>query len=1173
MLKPALRRIARLCKPLIPPSRTSWDLPYLCSYSLSKNRTPQTDAFAFGKAGWQRNALSTTATEHQDEALLSPNEDPKLPTDAKGQDSIDNSPESNRNESTVTYVNDWETAGDPKDNQAVEEVNAAKPPCKITTRTNNSNLVETHVPANISCSGISSDKDDVLPSIVRQLGSLQAKMMELEDDLRKAEATSRTNLRYLDSDFRRNKVISIRRADDLQDRVGKLELARNADSRLMQLAQHLKNAVGTLARPVQLYRDAKLTATTKVNENRQWLAMKMMRLGSRIAGEGRPLLDDSTPSANSVSEAQAENIPVYEADRIVPEIIQQLHRNKILPYIKDPYHIYVFDDSVRANKFIDIILSVAGGRGYNNKIRVVGFDTETGHRPTGSPVPGPSTIQIAFAEGLVGVFQVHQMIADSSEAGQTIYRSERFPRSLQELLSSTTVYKVGVGIYNDVSKLHRSYDFRIPHGTVIPLDFLGATVDVVQRSLAGLSEVYCNETLQKSQKGSGYKWDAENIGKAATLYAASDALAGLRIFRAMVQPPSKVISLKTETLTDADMETPAEDEGDVALDLNVNDDPKFDWDAPWTKKSLRAEADLVQDGLLKYLQSYPAGRPRGQTLQWMVENTPRWHDVPDKTSRRLANAVLNTFEEVGYVKTVGKLIHLGPGARWSRSVSSAYVPKLSTTVSKQDKGVGTPPFTQVRESISQEAPGKPSKSSKGENSVAELNTREKGNSEIATTIDSFIDKNAFPILVKMYGQYFESAVSMESLKASLVYEIRLLPSDLKPPPESVDMIVDRIIKHWVNEKQLVSQPHSNSRLLWSMNLRDSDVARLWTGVSELPNYDEIVKGLLSKSRRKVWTRQEMGKWIASFLDDGTSGKLNYKKSFRLKAVLIMRRLRIDGHIQVAEFNKGVVVPDKQDLAYNRSPLPSRKESDRASKPKKEPIAITATSINAAPGTGETIPNEGSTAIAATSLPASTEIGAKQMVLPPVSILSETSASEILERLQRPAIAPANTDPDLGKDPQDRGPPETVESQSSPPSTTGKSAATDHDEESAARGEVDVSAILADGSGKVSKDLAETNITPLGAAQNLAVDLAKDGNGHGSDDDPVRKTEAAAETLSPLGVDKSSQSSSVHGAPLEGTERGKDNLHIEQPAVDVPQEPVSKLAYIRSWDRALASRKS
>ncbi|KAJ3009905.1 hypothetical protein HKX48_007680 [Thoreauomyces humboldtii] len=91
-----------------------------------------------------------------------------------------------------------------------------------------------------------------------------------------------------------------------------------------------------------------------------------------------------------------------EADGLVKDIIASATDAGILPYTRDPIHIYVIDDAQVANKFLDIVSQHSG-----YKLRLIGLDCETANRTKTKSYHGPpSMVQVAFANDLVVIFQV-----------------------------------------------------------------------------------------------------------------------------------------------------------------------------------------------------------------------------------------------------------------------------------------------------------------------------------------------------------------------------------------------------------------------------------------------------------------------------------------------------------------------------------------------------------------------------------------------------------------------------------------------------------------------------------------------------------------------------------------------------------------------------------------------
>ncbi|KAI8913141.1 hypothetical protein DFJ77DRAFT_466941 [Powellomyces hirtus] len=230
---------------------------------------------------------------------------------------------------------------------------------------------------------------------------------------------------------------------------------------------------------------------------------------------------------------------VLPADKLVPRLVKALTREGIKPYTIKPYYIYVMDDPLEATAFMKAIVDGSGRSPYN-KIRVVGVDCETAFRNDAFKNKGPpSMVQIAFADNLVGIFQIYRMCHVDGKIDPF-----RLPAALRNFLESSTYIKTGVGITSDLYSLHKHYNIKFSNiGMTVDTSILADAVASGVRGLAALTAAYCGETLNKYRpSGASYKWDTgpAEIGMNAVLYAANDARASLKVYKHIIRRPSGV---------------------------------------------------------------------------------------------------------------------------------------------------------------------------------------------------------------------------------------------------------------------------------------------------------------------------------------------------------------------------------------------------------------------------------------------------------------------------------------------------------------------------------------------------------------------------------------------------------------------------------------------------------
>ncbi|KAJ3414242.1 hypothetical protein HDV05_006859 [Chytridiales sp. JEL 0842] len=260
------------------------------------------------------------------------------------------------------------------------------------------------------------------------------------------------------------------------------------------------------------------------------------------------------PSSTPAKQQPAED----PATPFLYEIFTRLLKDGIYPLPKNPNviteaYVYALHEEKAANRFLSVIMEVSKREG--DLIKVVGLDVETAKR-VGSDAP--STVQIAFGERLVGIFEVYRMCSSTDANGKVKIVPENFPKSLRMVLENQTFAKVGVGIQHDSLKLNAAYNVKMKH--VIDISAMATLVNCSFRSLTGLYYAYVDKSkLLKKSSSSGHNWDDFNRKPAAVAYAANDAIASLQVFQRMVTRPNlpvKIISPAKEKVT-ADMQFPA----------------------------------------------------------------------------------------------------------------------------------------------------------------------------------------------------------------------------------------------------------------------------------------------------------------------------------------------------------------------------------------------------------------------------------------------------------------------------------------------------------------------------------------------------------------------------------------------------------------------------------------
>lgn len=141
----------------------------------------------------------------------------------------------------------------------------------------------------------------------------------------------------------------------------------------------------------------------------------------------------------------------------MPSIVNDLQEKGLRPAlslsgVQHGLNVYCLASTKNTQAFIDVIYNRLGSNS-NTSLKVIGLDTETDTRRNKTPMAGyPSTIQISFGHGLVGIFQVYTIC---------ITRKQEFPQTLKHLLANRNIVKVGVGLSQDASGLRSALDVEV----------------------------------------------------------------------------------------------------------------------------------------------------------------------------------------------------------------------------------------------------------------------------------------------------------------------------------------------------------------------------------------------------------------------------------------------------------------------------------------------------------------------------------------------------------------------------------------------------------------------------------------------------------------------------------------------------------------------------------------
>ncbi|KAI8619632.1 ribonuclease H-like domain-containing protein [Chytriomyces sp. MP71] len=145
----------------------------------------------------------------------------------------------------------------------------------------------------------------------------------------------------------------------------------------------------------------------------------------------------------------------------------------------------------------------------------------------GHKQPPVSLVQI-YNGSQIGLFRINKLTRDFST---------RLPRAMSEWMENPNVRKVGMNIRGDANKLNR--DFGVHLAEYIELSHLAKEtfpekLNSARPSLKLLTELFLGHTLDKSSDLRCTNWDLKHdLSEELLQYAATDALAGLEVYRAM----------------------------------------------------------------------------------------------------------------------------------------------------------------------------------------------------------------------------------------------------------------------------------------------------------------------------------------------------------------------------------------------------------------------------------------------------------------------------------------------------------------------------------------------------------------------------------------------------------------------------------------------------------------
>lgn len=161
-------------------------------------------------------------------------------------------------------------------------------------------------------------------------------------------------------------------------------------------------------------------------------------------------------------------------------------------------------------------------------IRVLGFDVEWPPVMRSGEYNKVALIQLATSTHVLLVQVAHM---PNARAG-----GERFPASLRDVIQSTRVAKVGVGVYEDLVKVTRDFGLEVGDTAFLELGRIAkGTVQACRYGLVGLTESLVGLAAKKSKKVQMSNWATRLLSREQKTYAAYDALMSLDVYSAMVR--------------------------------------------------------------------------------------------------------------------------------------------------------------------------------------------------------------------------------------------------------------------------------------------------------------------------------------------------------------------------------------------------------------------------------------------------------------------------------------------------------------------------------------------------------------------------------------------------------------------------------------------------------------
>lgn len=297
---------------------------------------------------------------------------------------------------------------------------------------------------------------------------------------------------------------------------------------------------------------------------------------------------------------------------------------------------------------------------------------------------------------------------------------------------------------------------QVPVAAIIDTGHLASAMGLDRRSLEALSYRYCNMVLRKNRPtGTSYKWDttAAEMGRNAVLYAANDAMASLRVYKSMIQPPPGEHSKTPSGNLLAEVAATA-NESSTVNEVYVNPESLF----KDVSKLLRGK-------------QYPV--PRIEIEKWMVSAVKSWHDLSIERRRTAARLCMEKWLQDGLlVEGRGGLTLRARERATLRQInlpSAKSMPEPSAEVSKPPETTLKPPNADVIPVTATEEKKSVERVNSSNTDATLVTSADRPNAaaQSADPLEKILGEVEDTAIQRLYRQYFEAALPRKTLVSHL----------------------------------------------------------------------------------------------------------------------------------------------------------------------------------------------------------------------------------------------------------------------------------------------------------------------------------------------------------------------------------------------------------------------